>query len=118
MTFAESDLEETLIAWLRELKWSYVPGPTLAPDGDAPERGSYSGVLLQGRLKSALRRLNPTVPDEGVEDAYRRVLALPGGTIQTQNRAFHRMLADGVRVEYLNAEGRLQGDIVRILDPD
>ena len=90
----------------------------LAPDGEAPERESYGDVLLRRRLKAALRRLNPTVPDEGIDDAYRKVCALPGGTIETQNRTFHRMLSDGVRVEYLNAEGRVQGDIVRLVDPN
>ncbi len=118
MTFAESDLEEALIAWLGQLDWEYESGPRLAPDGDAPERESYGDVLLRRRLKAALRRLNPTVPDEGVEDAYRRVSTLAGGTVETQNRAFHRMLSDGVRVEYLNSEGRIQGDIVRLVDPD
>jgi len=118
VSFAESDLEEALIAWLGQLDWDYAAGPRLAPDGEAPERESYGDVLLRNRLRVSLRRLNPTIPEEGIEDAYRKVSRLPGGTIETQNRAFHRMLSDGVRVEYLNAEGRVQGDIVRLVDPN
>jgi type I restriction enzyme R subunit len=116
LSFAESDLEEVLIAWLHDEGWSYVPGPTLAPDGEAPERASWDDVLLRERLREALTRLNPDAPPEAVDDAFRKVTVLPGTTTETMNQAFHRFVADGIPVEYINAEGRVQGDRLRLFD--
>jgi len=116
MSFAESDLEEALIAWLREMKWDYAPGPTLSPGGEACERESYSDVLLRGRVRSAIESLNPKLPADAVSDAFRRSTLLPGTTILAKNQAFHRMLTDGVPVEYIGEGGRIVGDRARLFD--
>ena len=53
MSIAESDVELAAIEYLEDLGWSYLEGPVLAPDGEAPERVNYSAVILEGRLRSA-----------------------------------------------------------------
>ncbi len=118
MTFAESDLEEALLAWLRALGWGYVAGPVLSPGGGAPERRSYSDVLLIDRLRAALTKLNPKLPAEAIDDAVRKVTVLPGRTTLTMNHAFHRLLTDGVPVEYTGEGGRVIGDRARLVDCD
>lgn len=67
----ESIVEEAAIAWLTELGWHHVPGPVLAPDGESPERDSYRTVVLEGRLRRALARVNPRLPPEALEEAAR-----------------------------------------------
>ena len=116
MTFAESDLEEALITWLGELKWNYIPGPTLSPGGEACERDSYSDVLLRNRIRSAIAELNPRLPEDARQDAFRRVTVLPGTTTLARNQAFHRMITEGVPVEYVGDDGRVVGDRVRLFD--
>lgn len=116
MTFAESDLEEALITWLRGLGWTYIPGPVLSPGGDAPERATYTDVLLLNRLRNALTRLNPGLPSDAITDAVRKVSVLPGSTLLASNHAFHRMLTDGVGVEYMDASGRVVGDRATLVD--
>lgn len=117
MTYAESALEEVLLHWLGELGWDYIPGPILAPDGEAPERQSWDDTLLQRRLRAALAKLNPELPSETIDDAYRRVTTLPGSTVETINQAFHRYVTDGVPVEYVSeSEGRVVGDRARLFD--
>lgn len=118
MAFDESELERALVAWLRDMHWNYASGLDVAPDGTAGERQSYGDSLLTRRLRASLERINPLVASAGIDDAFRRVSTLPGVTIDTRNRAFHRMLSDGVRVEYANSDGRIQGDIVRVVDLD
>ncbi|NLC80208.1 MAG: hypothetical protein GX748_03400, partial [Lentisphaerae bacterium] len=44
-----------------------------APDGEVPERADYGQVFLLRRLQDALRRINPGMPDEVIEDAIRQV---------------------------------------------
>ena len=44
--------------------------------------------------------MNPDLPAEAVEDAFRRLTRPDGSTLEARNHAFLRMLVDGVTVEY------------------
>ncbi|WP_338929204.1 hypothetical protein WDZ11_22175 (plasmid) [Roseomonas mucosa] len=70
----ESHVEEAALAWLSELGYNTVNGLTIGPDATAPERASYGDVVLIGRLNIALRRLNPTLPEEALAEARAKVL--------------------------------------------
>ena len=39
-------------------------GPQIAPGELAAERESFGEVVLVGRLREAIRRLNPAIPEE------------------------------------------------------
>ena len=56
--FAESEVEDAALAWLAGLGYAVLHGPRIGPEGSAPERGSYDGVLLTGRLRNALVQFN------------------------------------------------------------
>ena len=71
-----------------------------------------------GRLRAAIRRLNPAIPEEAREDAVRKVLRLGTPSLVQSNRSFHRMLRDGVEVEYARPDGGIAGDHARLLDFD
>jgi type I restriction enzyme R subunit len=114
--FTESEAEAAALIWLESLGWSVKGGPEIAPDGESPERADFREVVLSGRLRDALARLNPGLPQEALEDAFRRVTHPEGATLEARNRAFHHMLVDGVTVEYRRADGRLVGAQVRVLD--
>ena len=87
----------------------------IAPDGLFSERTDYGQVVLVERLRQAIERLNPTIP-EAREDALRKVLRIHEPALVTTNRAFHRLLTDGVDVEYPGEGGRVVGDKVWLLD--
>jgi type I restriction enzyme R subunit len=93
-------------------------GPEIAPDGLFAERQDYGQVVLEQRLRDALARLNPDLPPEALQDALRKLVNPPGATLEQRNRAFHRMLVDGVAVEYRRPDGAIAGAQVRILDFD
>ncbi len=114
----ESDVEAAALDWLGPLGWAIAHGPDIAPDTPAAERGDYGDVVLHGRLRDALTRLNPDLPDDALEDALRRLTRPAGATLEARNRDFHRMLVAGVTVEYADADGRLRGAQVRVLDFD
>jgi type I restriction enzyme R subunit len=111
----ENVVEELVLELLAELGWTRAYGPDLAPDGDIPERSSHEDVVLEGRLRAALVRLNPGVSSDGIDEALRRVLYLDVPGLLSANRAFHKMLCDGVEVE-VQRDGLTRGEFVRLID--
>jgi type I site-specific restriction-modification system R (restriction) subunit len=98
------------------MDYSVAPGSKLAPGESASERDSFSDVVLVGRLRNAIHRLNPAIPEEAREEALRKVLRVGTPSLTQTNRAFHKMLRDGVPVEYPRADGSIAGDHVRLID--
>ena len=116
--FTESVVEEATLDWFRELGYTIIPGEDAVPAEPIGIRTSYSDVVLAGPLRSALVRLNPGLPAEAIEDAFRKLARPEGPTLETRNRALHRLLVDGVTVEYRHADGRIAGAQARVLDFD
>ena len=117
-TITEADVEQVALGWLTTLGWSVVHGSEIAPDGPNAEREDFGQVVLKYRLRDALAALNPSVPSSALDDAYRKLTRPEGSTLEGRNRAFHRMLVNGVTVEYREGEGRVRGDQVRVIDFD
>jgi type I restriction enzyme R subunit len=116
MSLNESIVEDAALEWFGELGYAVGHGPHLAPGEPAAERDSFGEVLLVGRLREAIRRLNPAIPEEAQEEALRKVLRVGTPSLTQTNRAFHRMLRDGVPVEYPRPDGSIAGDHVRLVD--
>jgi len=96
----EDTLEQTVLAWFGALNYNVLHGPDIAPDEPASERKSYSDVILRDRLEAAIDSLNPTLPTEAKEEALRKVLHIDSPSLILRNRTFHKMLTDGIPVEY------------------
>jgi len=111
----EDQLEQETLAWLSATGYRHVYGPEIAVDGDAPERVNYTQVVLVERLRGAISRLNPLIPLAAREDALQQVLNLETPVLLSANRLFHRLLINGVPVEY-QRDGETRGDFVRLLD--
>ncbi|MDU0372348.1 type I restriction endonuclease subunit R [Hymenobacter endophyticus] len=111
----ENAIEEYAIELLQELGYGYCFGPDLAPDGAHPERVSFAEVLLLERLRKAIAALNPTVPAEAREDALRQVRNVAAPELLAGNEAFHRLLTEGVPVQY-QKDGNTRGDVVWLAD--
>ena len=116
--FTESTVEDAALVWLESLGWSIAHSPDIAPDTPGAERGDYGAVVLERRLRDALVRLNPTLPTEALDDAFRKLTHLEGPTLEARNRAFHRMLVDGVTVEHRTDAGTVRGAQARVIDFD
>jgi type I restriction enzyme R subunit len=116
MSLTESTVEEAALEWFGELGYAIGHGPEMAPGEVASERESFGDVVLEGRLREAIARLNGSIPAESREDALRKVLRLVEPSLVQTNRAFHRMLRDGVEVEYARPDGSIAGDRVWLVD--
>jgi type I restriction enzyme R subunit len=116
MSLNESIIEEAALEWFAELGYAVGHGPQMAPGEVAAERDTFGDVVLVGRLREAISRLNPSVPGEAREEALRKVMRVGSPSLTGTNREFHRMLRDGVEVEYQRADGSIAGDHVRLVD--
>jgi type I restriction enzyme R subunit len=99
MSLNESIVEDAALECFGELGYAVGHGPHLAPGEPAAERDSFGEVVLVERLRAALRRLNDAIPEEAREEALRKVLRVGTPSLIQTNRAFHKMLRDGVDVE-------------------
>jgi type I restriction enzyme R subunit len=114
--FFESDVEEATLEWFQELGYQTEFGPSIAPEGPYPERTSYTDVILIERLKESLFRLNKSLPKSAIEDAVRQIMIPKQIALIENNRAFHKMITDGVDVSYHDQTGRLAHSQVRLFD--
>ena len=113
---AESTVEAAALEWLSDIGWTTRRGPDAAPDGPRPERASHADTLLAHRLTAAINRLNPHITAAARADALTRVLASDTPSLIEENRRLHRLLVDGVPVEYRTDDGAVRGDRVRLID--
>ena len=116
--FFESDVEQAALGWLEELEWKTAPGADYHPDSGTGLRAQLGEVVLAEPLREALRRFNPRLPEESIEDAFRKITRPEGPTLVLRNRAFHRMLRDGVSIEVRHEDGTIRGAHVRVVDFD
>ncbi|HOC43811.1 MAG TPA: type I restriction endonuclease subunit R [Thermoanaerobaculales bacterium] len=117
-SFTESVVEEAALAWLEAAGWRVEYGPRIAPGELFAERPDYGQVVLKQRLRDALARLNPELPAEALDDAFRKLNRPEGPTLEARNRALNRLLVDGVTVEYRAPDGNIRGAQARVIDFD
>jgi len=96
----ENELELQCLEWFRDIGWDALHGPDIAPDGPDPKRSDYSQVILAEETKTAFSKINPHLPASCFEQVLTAVTKPESLDVITNNRAFHRMLINGVPVEY------------------
>jgi len=114
----ESVVEQAALAWLESVAWQVRNGAEIAPGEPAAERDDYSQAVLPQRLRDAITRLNPRLPADALQDAFRKLTRPQGAELIVSNRAFHRLLVDGVTVEYRDRDGAIRGAQARVIDFD
>src|SRR5258708_4370088 len=116
MSINESIVEQAALDWLAGLGYEVLSGLAIAPGETAAERSDYRQVFLFDRLQTKLEDLNPKIPLEGLQEALRKVRLISHPTLTENNRAFHRLLVEGVDVEFRNREGQIVHDKVWLID--
>jgi type I restriction enzyme R subunit len=109
-------VEDAALDWLKDLGYEILSGLAIAPGEPAAERADYKQVFLFDRLQTKLEDLNPKIPLEGLKEALRKIRLISHPTLIENNRAFHRLLVEGVDVEFRNADGQIVHDKVWLVD--
>ena len=114
----EAELEEMLLRIFERLGYQRSTDAEIGPDGTLAERESYGDVILQRRLIAAIERLNPHISAEARQDAFKSVVATVTPSLVEENRRLHRVVVEGVGVEFYDKDGTIRGDTVRLIDFD
>jgi len=84
---------------------------------DGSNRTNKRDVILADRVREAAIRLNPDIPATAIEDALEKLLdRRQAMTLIAANREIYGLLRDGIPVEFDNAQGVRQQELVRLLD--
>ena len=113
----EDQLEQETLTWLSDIGYTHIYGPDIAYDGSVPERMNYQEIILTNRLRTAIARLNPTIPLAAREEALQQVRDLNTPVLLSANRRLHNFLINAVPIEY-QRDGETRGDFVRLIDFD
>lgn len=113
---SEAAVEQALLDQLRELGYSIEREEEIGPDGHRPERESHDEVVLKKRFEAAVARLNPGLPLEARQDAVRRVMQSELPSLIEENRRIHKLMTEGVDLEYYAADGTLTAGKVALID--
>lgn len=113
---SESAVEQALLDQLRSLDYNIEREEDIGPDGHHPERESHYEVVLQKRFEDAVSRLNPVLPLEARKDAIRKVMQSEFPSLLEENRRIHKLMTEGVDVEYYADDGTLTAGKVALID--
>ncbi len=112
----ETVVEEACLDWFRALGYATAHGPDIGPDGAAEERASWEDVILVGRVRDAVARINPELPRTAVDQVVATVLRAESQNAMAENFRLHRLMTEGVSVEYRHASGEIRHALAWLID--
>ena len=112
----EDQLEQLCLEWFQSTGYDYICGYDIAPDGDNPERSDYRQIILQDRLLNGLAKINPQIPAATLEQVALQVAKPETPILIKNNKAFHQLLLEGVKVSYKDNSGEEKTDYVQLVD--
>ena len=112
----EDQLEQLCLDWFQSIGYDYICGYDIAPGEPAAERTDYRQILLHDRLLAQLEVINPQIPILTLEQVARQLTRPEYPVLIKNNKAFHRLLLEGVKVEYKDSAGKEKTDYVKLID--
>jgi type I site-specific restriction-modification system R (restriction) subunit len=104
MPAAGKAIADCALTWFEVIGYTVLFEPDITIGKHQIGRSSYSDVVLCQRLHNALQKINPTKSDEAIAAAIYQVTCTHGSDLLENNRRFHKLLTNGVEVEYLYNE--------------
>ena len=111
-----TDVELPAIELLRELGYGYVDGRELAPE-NCSERKSLRDVVLEGKLRESLMRINPRLSDDNLNKVVRNITHINKASLLESNRHFYEMMVNYLSYDQDLGKGR-KGQTVKLIDFD
>jgi type I restriction enzyme R subunit len=112
----ESDLEELVLEYLSEDGWALIYGPGIAPGELSSERNDFRDCVIAGRLRDALFRLNPHLPNDALNEAAKTVLRPESQSLMLENWRAYELLTQGVPVQYRETDGTIRDARAKLVD--
>ncbi len=112
----EDKVEQEALKILADLRWEVLHGPDIGPDGEDTRR-QYSDVILESKLRSALTKINELSSEE-LEEAVKKIKQSSAPNLLLDNHEFHKLLVNGVDIEYRAKDGEIRTKKVKLFDED
>lgn len=96
----ENIIEQSAIEILQSQGWEYANGKEISPEGLFCERENFSQIVLLNRLRTAIAKINPTIPLNAQEAAVQKILRIASPDLLHNNEEFHRLLVEKVKIPY------------------
>ncbi len=107
-------VEQPAIDQLKSLGWVYVDGRTLVPES-SDERSSFKEPILEKRLSQSLKRINPWISDENLQNVLRILTKKSFTGLLEANQFFWEQLTQYISVQQDLGQGN-RGQTVKIID--
>jgi len=118
MNLTENTIEQSFIDQLiAQHNYVYHYWPDVAPYSENPLRESFDEVVLKRYFSDALKKLNPDVSQNTLDQAMSKVLNLWSTDIMTNNEMLHEMLTNWVDIENFE-DGQTRWVKVILMDVD
>ncbi len=105
--FTEESYENTLIQLFQDLGYQYECGYNVERE--------YRNPYYEADLQDALRRQNPMLSDEVLQEAFRLVTHVNEGILEQRNETLMDYVQNGVEVKY-SEDGRAKTALVRLVN--
>jgi type I restriction enzyme, R subunit len=113
----EDKVEIQGLEWFKELGYQYKNGYEISPDGTNPERNDFRKVILEERLSSALKRINPDIPHKTINNSITQILNPNIPELFNCNREIHNWITKGLKVTYMKDDQEI-GHQLKLIDFD
>ncbi|MDU7816473.1 MAG: type I restriction endonuclease subunit R [Bacillota bacterium] len=114
--FNENTVELAALEYFAELGYRTLHGPDIAPGEPGAQRDSFEEVFLWGRLRDAIRRINPSTSPALIDEAIKRVRRAESQSPIDENYRLHQLITEGVPVEHRDADGSLRTTRLWLVD--
>jgi type I restriction enzyme R subunit len=112
----EGIVEEACLSYFSTLGYETIYGPEIGPGGISQERSSWDDMILVGRLRDAVQRINTDLPVAAVDSVVKTVLRAESQNVVAENLRVHQLVTQGVAVEYRAKDGSVRHALAWLID--
>ena len=105
--FREADYENSIIELFKNMGYQYVYAPDVERD--------FSSPLYDEELLSTLHRLNPSMPENAINDALLKLKNFENAELVQKNAVFMDYIQNGIEVRYFS-KGEENSGLVYLVD--
>ena len=105
--YTEDSYEKSIIQLFQQMGWRHVYGPDVERDFTCP--------IYMDVLQDSLRRINPELPGDAIDDASFKLLNFENGELAQKNEVFTDYIQNGIEVSYTE-DGAPRSGIVYLVD--
>lgn len=114
--FTEDDLEQLSMEWFTKIGYEVKNSNEISHSGLYAERDNFNDVILDHRLETALRKNNPELNSNAIEQAIHKITIEQSPSLIENNLIFHEYMTNGIEVEYHNDVGKRFNALVKVID--